>query len=481
MSLFPRTVHAGDLQRIRCLMLSGQGGALGRAKRARLASEDSLRLAGADLVGHCEEFMTSLEGEPQFEKLSVIADAICEETEDDCLNAIVDLGFLEFLRSGLQIGEAAGLLAISKVCRRWSLVDSRLGFALFSKAMNRICDVVMGVCQFGSDFVVGEVCENFILGVHNVIIGGYELEPAELERVLRLNVEGYSVFGVMANAMHANCLLTGVIANQCTEELEEGAIMEMTKALLGAIRNDYEGQMFVGPVGVAAMSSLFHVITKPEHQRFVVTPLFLQDVLPRYLRNFDVSHRRCAYSVFCRLATSPDEGIRSSTLTLVPLHVIAEMFRNGSDEDKVAFCNTIACVINENPEHMFLFYENEIVETISIFATSEVFAVKQSAMSCVCKIFAESDYAAQWRFMKAILPNLEDFLAYSPEEFSPLIFQVLERIDKMPARERQYYISRVSHLIDALTPTNEEDEALLRKLAEITDQITHQTDTETRF
>ena len=471
-------MHAGALQRIiRCLMLGGQGVARGKAKRAQ--SEDTPQFAGADLVGHCEEFMGSLEGEPQFEKLSVIADMICEETEDDCLKAIIDLGFLEFLRSGLQISETARLPAISKVCRRWSLVDARFGFLLFNEeSMNRICDVIMGVCQFGSDFAVGEVCENFILGIHNVIIDGYVLGPAELERVLRLNVEGYSVFGVMANAMHANCLLTGVIASQCMDKLEEGSIREMTEALLGAIRNDYEGQMFVGAVGVAAMSSLFHVITKPEHQRCVVTPFFLQDVLPRYLRNFDINHRRCAYSVFCRLATSPDEGIRSSTLTLVPLHIIAEMFRNGSDEDKVAFCNTIACVIRENPEHMFLFYENEIVETISIFAASEAFAVKQSAMSCVCKVFAESDYAAQWRFMKAILPNLEDFLADNPDEFSPLIFQVLERIDKMPAREKKYYTSRVYHLIDSLIPVNEEDEALLRKFAEITDQ---DTDSETRF
>ena len=424
-----------------------------------------------DLIDHCRVFLSSEESRAEFRRLDAIADMIDPNIDDVFLSEIITLGLLDYIKTCLTDSIGPNLLPIAKFCRKWSLIDDRMGHIFFDiHTLNAICDLIESCYQSSFDSILSAVCENLILVIHNLVIA-CDLDQEIIDRIFDLNLKGYSFLDRDANALQANVLLTGVLAFRYSESRDQNIFKDMTNALMGIILRD---QACVGPLGLEALNSLFHVMINPEVQKQLTTPFFLQDILPRYL----CDDRRRAYSVFCRLATSPDELIRNSTLNLTPLHLIAEMFRDASDDDKVTFCETISCVIESNPDHMFQFFEQEIIETIAIFLSSGSFAIKFASMRCISRIFsiAEADYASQWRLMKALLPVIGDIFEDNPDEFKPLLFEVCSFIEKMPAKERAFYFSKIANLIDKFAPElDEESELVTRRLRELLECVQSET------
>lgn len=420
-----------------------------------------------DIIDHCRLFLSSEESRAQFRRLDAIADMIDPNIDDVFLSEIINLGLLDYIQKCLTDSNGPNLLPIAKFCRKWSLIDDRMGHIFFDiHTLNAICDLI----QSSFDSIPSAVCENLILAIHNLVIT-CDLGQEIIDRILDLNLKGYSFLDRDAHALQANILLTGVLAFRYSESLDRNIFKDMTNALMAIILRD---QACVGPLGLEALNSLFHVMINPEVQKQLTTPFFLQDILPRYL----CDDRRRAYSVFCRLATSPDELIRTSTLNLTPLHLIAEMFRDASDDDKVTFCETISCVIESNADHMFQFFEQEIIETIAIFLSSGSFAVKFASMRCISRIFsiAETDYASQWRLMKALLPVIGDIVEDNPDEFKPLVLELCSFIEKMPAKERSFYFSKIANLVDKFAQElDEQSDLVTRWLREILECVQSET------
>ena len=316
-----------------------------------------------DLRSECLNFMNSCGTD--IDALHRLSGLIGKQTEKEDL---IDSGILEFVRHMLETQKLSPLtFPIAKFCRKWSIIDNDFGYLLFNeKVVGDMCDMIVKIVELEGE-EPDRICENFLIAIANLLLDlSQQLSENMLNRIVDISIQGYLYFGNKKNALAANVFLTTVLAHTFKDRIVLDTFIAWAEDISKLLGNESKS-FYPERLCSAALSSLCHILVCPQVERFFATPKFLQEVLPVY-----VALDEClvnAYSVFCKLATSSDEAIRKSTLSLSPLQKIAEKFESSGIEEKMTFCATIAEVISENPEDLFLFDECGVITTISSLAS----------------------------------------------------------------------------------------------------------------
>ena len=409
----------------------------------------------SEIRDECLYFVKSCQdGNPDFGSLDLICGFIDERVDEDDFS---ETNILKFIDKALEYDhEPSIMMILSKFCRKWSRFDKDFGYLFFNdKILDRICDLIVSF-----EDSEGAIWENLLITVANLLLElGDQLNEQTFSRIVEINMNCYLYLAKnKKNVLAANVFLTSVLAHTFKTKLDLATFTSWAQSLFSILRDSdvMDNEQLID----MTLSSLTQVLVHPSIEKPFATPWFLQEVWPVYLTIDDC--RISAYSVFCRLATSSDEQVRKSTISLAPMNRIADQMCEKENEKHV-FCQTISDVIIANEDDIFHFDDKGIIEAIAALTSpQESYQVRLEALRCIDRIFeyTQSDYGAQWRLMRGVVAGIADFMEDCQEEFSRLLYNVFHFMEKLRTAECAYYLSFIASAIALIEPPDADSEAV---------------------